>query len=275
MSYEDAALAAWADDDPPPGVLLTFPHYASADVASVTGRVRQIGCPVFADSGAFTQWRTGTRINLDEYCRWLDRWQDVFTVYANLDVIGSAPQTERNYWAMVERGYAPLYVVSPATPTDDVGDAPPGPVALGGLDRVGRDKVNVARWIRWAADTVGHRPHLHAFGVTDLPLITNAPHITSADSTTWMAGFKYGALSLWRPRLGRLVQHRRHVIDRSPQIQHDIQRLGYTWRAVDRAMANRDGRVLAEVALASIRAAQQEMSAHMKRPFTIYAAAVL
>lgn len=276
MSYLASAVATWTKAGiPPPGVLLAFPHYPTDDIEQITAPLRDIGCPIFADSGAFTQWTTGRHVNLDDYCQWVDRWQHLFTVYANLDVIGSAARTADNYQTMVDRGFSPLYVVSPATPGDVIDAAPPGPAALGGLTRVGRQKVNVARWIRWASNKLGQRSHIHAFGVTDLPLITSSPNVTSTDSTTWMAGFKYGAVSIWRPRLGRLVQHRDHRIATDKGIQTDLERLGYSWRRVLTAVRSRDGDLLAEVSLASLQTAQQRVADHHGRPFTIYAAAVL
>ena len=43
---------------------------------------------LFLDSGAFSAWNKGTSIDIKKYIKFIKKNEDLFTVYANLDVIG-------------------------------------------------------------------------------------------------------------------------------------------------------------------------------------------
>lgn len=68
------------------------------------------------DSGAFTAWKLGKPIALQDYCNFLDQNKDWITDYINLDeIIPSDPEeaarrSMRNLEWMMERGYKPMPV---------------------------------------------------------------------------------------------------------------------------------------------------------------------
>ena len=48
---------------------------------------------VFIDSGGFSAATQGVEINIEEYAAWLKEYEDLITVYANLDEIGDPELT--------------------------------------------------------------------------------------------------------------------------------------------------------------------------------------
>jgi hypothetical protein len=165
---------------------------------------------VFADSGAFSAMTQGVTIDVDEYAEWLQRWQHLFTIYANLDVIGDAETTEVNQRVLEDRyGLQPLPVF-----------------------HVREDWTHYQRLLQTypyiALGVAGHRSHdympwlvrchqlarqadvrLHGFGITDFRAAAALPWYT-LDSSSWGQGFRYGLILVWSDRQGRFLKLRMH-----------------------------------------------------------------
>lgn len=60
------------------------------------------------DSGAFTAWKSGKPIKLDDYCRFIESLPVKPWRYFVLDVIGDAHGTLKNYETMLKRGFKPV-----------------------------------------------------------------------------------------------------------------------------------------------------------------------
>lgn len=71
-------------------------------------KMRQV--KLFLDSGAFSAWTKGVKIDLDEYIEFIKKYKKYLEVYANLDVIGSAEETYHNQKYMEKKGLNPLPV---------------------------------------------------------------------------------------------------------------------------------------------------------------------
>jgi len=65
---------------------------------------------LFLDSGAYSAWSQKREIDIYEYINFIKEHEDVITVYANLDVIGSAEKTWENQMIMEKAGLSPLPV---------------------------------------------------------------------------------------------------------------------------------------------------------------------
>jgi len=65
---------------------------------------------LFLDSGAFSAMTSGTTIDVYQYIDYIKEHQEYFSVYANLDVIGSAEGTWENQRIMEAAGLKPLPV---------------------------------------------------------------------------------------------------------------------------------------------------------------------
>lgn len=152
------------------------------------------------DSGAFSAWRLGAKIDIDEYIAFIKRNMDIIEVYANLDVIGSPEGTLENQKYMEKHGLRPLPVFHHNEPEKflhyylDKYDY----LALGGLAKAVR-KGAIIRWLDYVwstylVDTKGKpKIRVHGFGQTSIDYIMRYPWY-SIDSTSWLLPGVYGKI---------------------------------------------------------------------------------
>jgi len=93
--------------------ILTSFAYVKPDMARVladevtAGRVN-----LMLDSGAFTAFKTGRKIGVEDYAAFLREFGHYAEKYVTLDVIGHRDQTIRNYERLVAGGLSPMFVVT-------------------------------------------------------------------------------------------------------------------------------------------------------------------
>ena len=75
-------------------VLMAYPYLTPP--ALKFWRDNQDSIDMLVDSGAFTAWKSGNPIQLDDYCRFLDGLEMKPWRYFALDVIGDPAATEKN-----------------------------------------------------------------------------------------------------------------------------------------------------------------------------------
>lgn len=168
---------------------------------------------LFIDSGAFSAWTKGSKVNVKEYINWLNERADDIDLCGQVDVIpgdrvfGATPQQVReaaqktwdNYLFMRKRMIKPeslLYTFHVGEPIeyleralewkDDNGNYIPY-IALGGM--VGKPHQIRDIFLEKCFLTIrkSNNPDIkvHAFGMTDFDLLEKYP-IYSADSTSWI-----------------------------------------------------------------------------------------
>lgn len=168
---------------------------------------------LFIDSGAFSAWTKGVKINVKEYIEWLNKRSEYIYLCGQIDVIpgdrvfGATPKQVReaaeatwnNYLFMRKRLKNPdalLYTFHVGEPikflkqalewTDDNGNHIPY-IALGGM--VGKPAkirdIFLNNCFRTIRESSNPNVKVHAFGMTDFDLLEKYP-IHSADSTSWI-----------------------------------------------------------------------------------------
>ena len=145
------------------------------------------GIDVMVDSGAFSAWRSGLGINLEEYCEFLANARPA--QYISLDVIGNWRETEMNRSRMEQWGWKPIPVWHPQDPWELLRDLQGYPlIAVGGTVPLSIRQRRALFTVIW-----GTYPHAyHGLGVGSADLLRSyAWH--SADSATW----DYNAI-FWR-----------------------------------------------------------------------------
>lgn len=95
-----------ADTEPRLNILVAFPYLGARTVSALRDHAGQIR--LLVDSGAFTAWKAGKRIEIDDYCRFLENLEIRPWRYFTLDVIGDPEATQRNYETMLARGFSPV-----------------------------------------------------------------------------------------------------------------------------------------------------------------------
>lgn len=253
------------------GVLVSHWDFRDADLTF------RAGVPVFADSGAFSAWRSGTDSDASDYALWLDRWHGQFVAYANLDVIGDPDATWENQRRLETVGFKPLPVFHTGASFDWLArylDLGYEYIALGGMvPYLANGRIRpLARWLVRCFRMADGRARFHGFGATNWQLIKDFP-FRSTDSTTWMAGTRYGAQLLFAD--DKLFQTRAHLLG---NYLDDLHRLGFSVR--DAVAATRLGggpgrtQTTRAIALASLQEAERVIRRrHSADDFCIYLAA--
>lgn len=184
-------------------------HYI--DKESLVERIRSEGIKVFLDSGAFTAFTKGVKIDLGRYIDYCHRNADIIEMISVLDEINFADVknavkvTYRNLMEMERRG------LKGVIPTYHFGEDPEvlkhyaqnyPYISLGGL--VGAHPKQLIVWLDrvWGQYLINAdgtpKVKVHGFGLTSLPIVERYPWY-SVDSSTWVQWAQYGMILLpWR-----------------------------------------------------------------------------
>lgn len=154
------------------------------------------------DSGAFTAWKAGKPIALDDYCRFIESLPFEPWRYFMLDVIGDPKATLKNYETMLKRGFKPIpiftrgedpSVLEDYYKTSDV-------VAIGGLVGTKGNKG----FVKGIMEKVGKRK-VHWLGFTDLNFVKHyKPY--SCDASSWNNGAQFGYVTYYDRRTMKLLK---------------------------------------------------------------------
>lgn len=163
---------------------------------------------VIIDSGAFTAWRSGNPIRLEDYGEWAlafrERWQEKMKSleFINLDVIGDQVATWDNQAKLEQMGLEPVPVVTRGAPMSELRRALDGYdyVCLGGLVPLARDRKEMRSWLDkcfsevmacYRVSSAGEMPKIHLLGVTQPWVLMRYPAY-STDSSAWVTVLRYG-----------------------------------------------------------------------------------
>jgi hypothetical protein len=160
---------------------------------------------IFLDSGAFSAFTLGVKLEVNDYCEYIHRNQDILrredgiVMASVLDGIGDPLQTWRNQLEMEARGVRPL-------PCFHAGEDERylewyvqnyEYITLGGM--VGSSSKQLCIWLdriwdRYLTDGSG-RPRLkvHGFGITAIPIMERYPW-HSCDSSSWIQTAAFGGI---------------------------------------------------------------------------------
>ena len=165
---------------------------------------------LFLDSGAFSAFTQKVVIDIQEYIAFIKEYKDIFSVYANLDVIGDAAGTLKNQRIMEKAGLKPL-------PCFHYGDdekylktymEEPDYIAFGGMVPIAN--ADLAKWLdhlfsKFICGKDGIPTHkIHGFGLTSVPLVLRYPWF-SVDSTSWVMTSRMGSVYVPRIRDGKYI----------------------------------------------------------------------
>lgn len=140
------------------------------------------------DSGAFTAWKAGKPINLDDYCKFIERLPFEPWRYFMLDVIGNPHATMKNYETMLARGFKPVPIFTRGEDPSVLDDyyKTSDLVAIGGLVGTQGNKG----FVKGIMEKVAGRK-VHWLGFTNLNFVRYfKPY--SCDASSWNNGAQFG-----------------------------------------------------------------------------------
>ena len=174
--------------------LVAYP-YCSPDLMGKMKRFPQDRLRFLLDCGAFTAWQTGKKIELDDYCKFVETCDPKPWRYFSLDVIGDAEKTAANFEKMLERGFKPVPIYTPGEDKAAIEYfySKSDVVGFGGINGFkGNKRKGYVNGIMTAAK--GRRVHL--LGFTNMDYIkAYKPYM--CDSSSWEAGARFGAVNLY------------------------------------------------------------------------------
>jgi len=189
-------------------ILLSFHYYKNVDLDALFAKYFTQPYPeVFADSGGFSAMTQGVTIDWREYAAWIVRWNHLFAVYANLDVIGDPESTLTNQRRLEDTGLNPLPVFHTGSDWSHLEayiEQYPY-IALGGMVPFMRFPKRIMPWLIQAFKRAEGRAVYHGFGATAWPVVRDLPWY-SVDSSSWGQGFRFGQVPLFDEQRGRFVK---------------------------------------------------------------------
>ena len=205
-------------------VLVAYPYMKTALIKALIESNDKIN--FLLDCGAFTAWKSGKPIALDNYCKFLDNLPIEPWRYFALDVVGNPVETMKNYNIMLNRGYKPLPVFTPNQDYKDIDEyyKTTDLIGVGGLtDKYG--SKGLIHLNKVFAHTKGRAVHL--LGYTK-PSFIKLFKPYSCDSSSWVRAQKYGLCDIYIGN-GEYVQlSRRQAFNKPSSIIIDaIHKLGF------------------------------------------------
>lgn len=153
------------------------------------------------DSGAFTAFTKGEKIDRVEYCEWLLKEAKYITHAAALDVIGDWKASAKNYEWMLNR-LGDKVKILPAwhlgSPLEELDRLcrETDYMAIGGCVPYSKQpKVLMRHLIQAHKVAAKHGTKLHGLGITGRETMTRLPW-HSVDSSAWQSGHRFGGMIL-------------------------------------------------------------------------------
>lgn len=206
-------------------------HYIHKE--RMVDRIRKTGRKIFLDSGAFSAFSLGSKIDLKEYCQYVKKNMDIFEVVSVLDAIGDPDQTYRNQVTMEQQGINALPCYHYGEPEEVLAHYASAYeyITIGGMVPISSPQLKVwldRIWGQFLTNPDGTpKLKVHGFGLTSVPLMARYPWY-SVDSSSWvqLGGMgniflpEYGtiAISEHAPQLKQKGKH----IDNLPPEHQDV-----------------------------------------------------
>lgn len=200
-------------------VLVAYP-YAKKPVIDLLKK-NQSSVRFVLDSGAFTAWKAGKPINLDDYCRFIESLPIKPWRYFSLDVIGDPHGTMKNYETMLARGFNPVPIFTRGEDVSVIDDyyKTSDVVGIGGLVGTPGNRG----FVKGIMKHIGQRK-VHWLGFTELDFVKHyQPYM--CDSSGWDQS-RYGQCKVYLGN-GSFIYTKFEKIKKSPSILNCIKRLGF------------------------------------------------
>jgi len=188
-----------------PHILESY-HYIGKD--RIAQQIRATGRKIFLDSGAFSAKHAGAEIDINQYCHFIKKYEDIFLiddgipVIAGLDVIGDAEQTYHNLKVMESQGIQalPTYHIHEDEKVLEWYVANYEYICIGGVAAISSTQAITwmdRLWERYLTDGAGRpKVKVHGFATTSIPIMERYGW-WSVDSSTWVQAASFGGV--WTP----------------------------------------------------------------------------
>jgi len=181
---------SFPDSEPRANILIAYPYWNDEAAKQATTAIDHLRLVI--DSGAFTAWKAGKPIALDDYCRFLEELPITPWRYFTLDVVGDAKGTLANYETMLKRGFKPVPIFTRGEDPSVLEDyyKTSDLVGVGGLVGTQKNKG----FVNGIMKRIGTR-RVHWLGFTNIDYLKHyRPYM--CDSSGWNQA-PYGAIRVY------------------------------------------------------------------------------
>lgn len=223
MHFKRPGLIMRSDSQEKLNLLAAYPYLTNPMVKQLTEVDADVR--LLVDSGAFTAWKAGTTIKLDDYCRFIEALPVKPWRYFTLDVVGDPEASMQNYQMMLDRGFNPVPIFTRGEDPSVIDDyyKTSDVVGIGGLVGTRRNKG----FINGIMEKIGNR-RCHWLGFTSANYMKHyKPYM--CDSSSWAGALRFGQISLYAGN-GRFVKCSKQDFMKKPG--EEIRRL-VRWHGVD------------------------------------------
>lgn len=206
--------------------LLESYHYIGKGPSS--GRMRKDGVRAFIDSGAFSSYAMGVKVDINAYSKWLGQNDDLVEyvdgamLASVLDAIGDPDETYRNQVRLEKAGFRVLPCFHYGEPIEVLQHymANYDYITIGGMVPITTPQLRLwldRIWGRYLTNEDGTpRIKVHGFGLTVADLMKRYPWY-SVDSSSWQ---KFGSMGwMFTPKFGA-IQVSEHSSTRKNYLKH-------------------------------------------------------
>jgi len=192
-------------------ILVAYPYMSKSVIKMLNENKNDIRFVL--DSGAFTAWKSGNPIKLDDYCKFIESLPFKPWRYFTLDEIGDPEKSFKNYEIMLKRGFNPvpiftrgedLSMIDEYYKTSDV-------LGLGGLVGTQGNKG----FVKGIMKHIGDRK-VHWLGFTN-KVFVGAYKPYMCDSSSWLGGLRYGSFTLYLGK-GKTITCQRTDFSKKPPL---------------------------------------------------------
>jgi len=172
---------------------------------------------IFLDSGAFTAFTLGKKIDIQEYMQFITDNKKNIETYATLDVIGDWKATKYNTELMESKGFKPLAVFHYQSPEAELKRllGKYDYFALGGLVPLASQRKKLQEWLDYCFSIIQTNSKVHGLGMTGEWCLKRYPFYT-VDSTSYLQSSRYGASHFIKDqRLIRFNNKSKHYLSRT------------------------------------------------------------
>jgi hypothetical protein len=215
--------ASIADTEKRLNLLVAYPYLKGRMLETL--KAHEAYTRLVVDSGAFTAWKAGKPIALDDYCQFLETLPVTPWRYFTLDVIGDPHGTMKNYETMLARGFKPVPIFTRGEDPSVLDDLykTSDLVGVGGL--VGTQ--GNTGFVNGIMAKIGTR-RVHWLGFTRIEFLrVHRPYM--CDASSWEGGARFGVMQLYigGGRL-RTIQRGGEFAKRPPpEVTLTLQRYGF------------------------------------------------
>jgi hypothetical protein len=166
--------------------------YLSEDVSNYLKTIEK-DCCLLLDSGAFTYWKKGKEVPLNDYINFISNLQIKPWRYFTLDVIGNQKKTKQNYESLIKEKFNPIPIFTRGDNPSSLKEyyATSDLVGVGGLVGTPGNRG----FVKGIMESVGSRK-VHWLGFTQNDFLVKFKPF-SCDSSSWSMALRYGTLDLY------------------------------------------------------------------------------